>query len=485
MANSTTEYEYDAFISYSHSEDAGFSKVIHAGLQSFGTPFFKGRAMRIYLDDANISMTNDLWGDLQSELKASEFFLLLASPSSARSEWVVKEINEFLKNNSLDNIGVIVTSGKTPWTSEEYSQDDADVAVSKEIVELLTEGGREPLVIDLSQYREKSYRKQERQQWQNHLASIVSAITGQEKDKLYGLHMQRLRQRLFIFSGLAALFLLASILAVVFALDANRKTKITEKDNLRLSEGIKLKIAPTDRPLLIEEKWYRIATDYKLSVAILSSPSNKATGFLIEGSVFNPNWAAETILVSAGHVLMPNPSNFTAVFPGVDPNQNIKLGETIFSFSLDDLDVAGVRLEGKLPRGVVAISNVKLIGTNSHLNQPEQDLIRDLGPTSIGEILSSMSFGMDELSMVGWSADDDFFLSINRLVRTHPSPNKLTLEYTYTPSGGSSGAPIFDANTGELVCVHQRGGFGKNEQDNLIGIGTCTTISSIIKAIKG
>ncbi len=224
----TKKFKYDAFISYSHSEDAEFSRVIHGGLQSFGTPFFKARSIRVYLDDANIPMTSDLWGELQSKLKDSSFLLLLASQSSARSEWVAKEIDDFLQGNSLDNIGVIVTSGKTPWTSEGYSQDSEDVAVSKETVKLLTEGGREPLAIDLSQYREKSYRKQELQQWQSHLASIVSAITGRDKDKLYGIHIQRLKLRSFIFSGLSLLLMIALVLVIVFWWDARRKTTLAE-----------------------------------------------------------------------------------------------------------------------------------------------------------------------------------------------------------------------------------------------------------------
>src|SRR5688572_15953798 len=87
---------FDAFISYSHESDAQFAATLHRVLQSFGAAFFRSRDLRVFLDNANDEITDDLWKRvLQPALHASGYFLLLASPDSAKSEWVAREIAEY------------------------------------------------------------------------------------------------------------------------------------------------------------------------------------------------------------------------------------------------------------------------------------------------------------------------------------------------------------------------------------------------------
>ncbi len=82
------------------------------------------------------------------------------------------------------------------------------------------------------------------------------------------------------------------------------------------------------------------------------------------------------------------------------------------------------------------------------------------------------------LSTLGWTGQEGFFLGFHRFLKS----TEKTLEYLHVSGGGASGSPVFDANTGELICVHKRGGF-IDEQSNHV-LGECTKMSSIIEAIR-
>ena len=98
---------YAAFISYS-SEDAAFARRLHRALESFSIPTQLGRidvlggGDRKYLNriapvfkDREELPSGSLGELLEASLKASSSLVVVCSPSSARSEWVDKEIRFF------------------------------------------------------------------------------------------------------------------------------------------------------------------------------------------------------------------------------------------------------------------------------------------------------------------------------------------------------------------------------------------------------
>src|SRR3954451_25183774 len=76
---------YAAFLSYSHRVDAELAPIIRQALQRFAKPWYRQRAVRVFLDEATLSANAALWGAIEQALLASEFFVLLASPDAARS----------------------------------------------------------------------------------------------------------------------------------------------------------------------------------------------------------------------------------------------------------------------------------------------------------------------------------------------------------------------------------------------------------------
>src|SRR5829696_9223473 len=76
---------YDAFISYSHAVDRQFAPALQRSLHRLAKPWHRLRALRVFRDEASLSADPHLWSSIQDALQSSRFFILLASPESARS----------------------------------------------------------------------------------------------------------------------------------------------------------------------------------------------------------------------------------------------------------------------------------------------------------------------------------------------------------------------------------------------------------------
>src|SRR3954466_6258799 len=76
---------YAAFISYSHAVDGKLAPALQNGLHRFARPSFALRALRVFRDDASLSVNYGLWSSIEQALRDSEFFILLASPEAAHS----------------------------------------------------------------------------------------------------------------------------------------------------------------------------------------------------------------------------------------------------------------------------------------------------------------------------------------------------------------------------------------------------------------
>src|ERR1700686_3822680 len=95
---------YDAFISYSHAVDGRLAPALQRGLQRLARPWRRPRALRVFRDDANLSVNPHLWESIQEALDESEYFVLLASPDAAASRWVNREIEHWTANKPADRL---------------------------------------------------------------------------------------------------------------------------------------------------------------------------------------------------------------------------------------------------------------------------------------------------------------------------------------------------------------------------------------------
>ena len=232
LSTQRVSFKYDAFISYSHKQDARLGKALQASLQSFARPFFRSRSMRIFIDDASLPMTSDLWGTIESALAQSSFLLLLACPASHRSKWVSDEVEAFVRIHGTERVGIALTKGKTPWTDPEFDDESPTCAISGKVIQLLTKAATEPLVIDLRPFRDENGGLSRTAEYDGCIAAIASAITGRDKDALYGEHLARLRRRVTIFAALLSALLLLTIAACTTAYLAFRQMRLAQSREL-------------------------------------------------------------------------------------------------------------------------------------------------------------------------------------------------------------------------------------------------------------
>jgi MTH538 TIR-like domain (DUF1863) len=106
---------YDAFISYSHAKDEVVANALQQIMQKLGKPWYRRRAIRVFRDDTSLSASPHLWSSIEQALTQSRFFILLASPESAASKWVNKEVAWWLEHKSTDTLLIGITDGRLHW----------------------------------------------------------------------------------------------------------------------------------------------------------------------------------------------------------------------------------------------------------------------------------------------------------------------------------------------------------------------------------
>ena len=106
---------YNAFMSYSHAVDNKFAPTLQRALQRFAKPWFRRQALRVFRDEESLSANPGLWSSIQLALDSAEFFILLASPESARSRWVDREVAYWLAHKPEQKLLIAVTGGEVVW----------------------------------------------------------------------------------------------------------------------------------------------------------------------------------------------------------------------------------------------------------------------------------------------------------------------------------------------------------------------------------
>jgi len=114
-ADATQASSYDAFISYSHRADRDLARSLERTLWTFGRRWFQIRGMRTYRDETNLAAEPNLWPAIETAVKQSRCLILLASPESARSVWVPREVRAAVAAHGIDSLCVVQTAGVLPW----------------------------------------------------------------------------------------------------------------------------------------------------------------------------------------------------------------------------------------------------------------------------------------------------------------------------------------------------------------------------------
>lgn len=207
--------KYDAFISYNHAADGRLGPAVRDGLHMFARPWYRLRALRVFCDLRSISATDGLWPAVQEVLDGSRCLILLASPESARSVWVQREVARWQQVQPRRPILIGRTGGEIVW---DHAAGDFDWARTTALPASLRDWFTdEPLWIDLSTARQAE--SLDDPVFRDAIATLAATLHGRSKDDLLGedvrQHRRARRFRRMSWAGLSVLTVLALVAAIV------------------------------------------------------------------------------------------------------------------------------------------------------------------------------------------------------------------------------------------------------------------------------
>ncbi|MEU9351630.1 TIR domain-containing protein [Streptomyces griseoloalbus] len=207
---------YAAFISYSHQADSQRARHLRQALHGFARPWNRTRALRVFLDNAALSADPGLWSTVEQALADSEFLVLLASPGSARSPWVGKEITWWRQGPRPDKLLLVVTEGEVHWDHEAGDFDfERSTCLNETLRGHFTE---EPRWVDLRWMAADHSGDLRDQRFQECVADVAAPLHARSKDELIGedvsQHRRLRRFRQSMLAGMTALAVLATSAAV-------------------------------------------------------------------------------------------------------------------------------------------------------------------------------------------------------------------------------------------------------------------------------
>ena len=204
---------YDAFISYSHS-DRDVASKIQRGLHTIGRRAGRLHALRAFRDATDMSANPDLWSTVVDSMNRSHYMIVVLSRAAATSQWVNQEVEYWLANFGPHRLMIVLKDGRLSWSQQWLAFDPSR---SDAIVPALTRPGvlpTEPFYVDVGSdapwdikaplFREK-------------LIDLAAPIHGKPKSEIASLDLKEQRRyrriRRLAVSSLAVLTVVASIAA--------------------------------------------------------------------------------------------------------------------------------------------------------------------------------------------------------------------------------------------------------------------------------
>ncbi len=237
---------HDVFISYSYRQDRGIAHALQVELAKYGRPWYRPRVLRVFRDDTDLGASPGLWVDIEAALADSRWFLLMASPVSAGSRWVRREVAWWLANRSSARMLLGWTGGTLYWDddADDFDWDKTD-ALPPELRGVFS---HEPRWVDLRASRAGwQAAGAGAAGWRPRLGDVVAEfaapVRGLAKEALVGEHYRQRRRTVRWVSGtLAALTMLAAAAATaaVVALD-QRSRALAERS--RAQEQARIAVA--------------------------------------------------------------------------------------------------------------------------------------------------------------------------------------------------------------------------------------------------
>ena len=155
----------------------------------------------------------NLWKEIERALDASEYYILLASPSAAASYWVRKEADRWMQTKRSDHLLLALTEGAIVW---DRTQGDFDWEQTTALPPNLRGAFEDqpPLWVDLRWARETTDLSLSDPRFTDAVASLAAPIHGRRKDELAGEEIRQHRHTIRIARGAVATLLVLTTIAI-------------------------------------------------------------------------------------------------------------------------------------------------------------------------------------------------------------------------------------------------------------------------------
>lgn len=186
-----SRHRYDAFISYSHAADGQLAPAVQRCLHRLAKPWYRPRALWVFRDEVSLSASPDLWTTIETALRETRYFILMASPAAARSAWVRQEVAFWQANRERETFLIVLTNGVVCWDD---AAGDFDWTRTTALPPELRGWFRvEPLWVDLSWARSETQLSVRNSRFRDKVAALAAPVHGMAKDELDSEDVRRHR----------------------------------------------------------------------------------------------------------------------------------------------------------------------------------------------------------------------------------------------------------------------------------------------------
>lgn len=218
---------YKAFISYSHAADGKLAPALQSALHRFAKPWHRLRAIHVFRDKTSLAVTPALWPSIENALSDSEYFILMASPESAESHWVKREVCWWIEHRAREQLLIVLTEGELAWDESTFDFDwNCTTAVGHYLAGKLES---EPLYVDLRWARNADGLSLRHSLFREAVLDLAAPLNGRLKDELDGEDVRQHRRTMRVTWFAAAAMIVLTIAALIATGIARHKTHIAEE----------------------------------------------------------------------------------------------------------------------------------------------------------------------------------------------------------------------------------------------------------------
>lgn len=266
---------YDAFISYSHAADGRLAPAVQRCLHRLAKPWYRPRALRVFRDEVSLSASPDLWATIEDALRQARYFILMASPEAARSEWVQREVAYWQQEREQGTFLIVLTAGTIAWDGAAHDFDwERTTALP---LELRGWFRAEPLWVVLDWAHSETQLSLRHNRFRDIVATLAASVHGIAKDEL---DSEDVRQHRFVtrlrraaVTGLTLLTLAAVVLGTVAV--QQQQTAVAERERAVAQSRVALSRALVAEAETLADSDLRQATRLALT-AFAASPTAQA-----------------------------------------------------------------------------------------------------------------------------------------------------------------------------------------------------------------